>query len=321
MTVYGVLVAFSLCLVHALCASEKQLRGPKEQPSTSVTPTRIAWVGNSYTFNPNVEVPVPSVFESLSAEAGHSVEVTFDREQVTGGTTLFQHADPNQTAGNLTLDWFTETAGWDFVVLQDHSEVPGGGLRVDDISTENVSLWKTQSTTALANFFGPQLNKLGAKAVLYSSWGRRDSNNLDEFPDFETMTAKTAMGYMDYADILSGSMPSQPNIASVGRAMQWAKGQYKNIFDGLFQGDASQHPTQNGAYLIACVFFASIWNESPVGLAYAPPRVSDKQTIQSIAAHAVFDHGLPVTRARLTEQLTAGFLGRILPPLVPCRPC
>merc|ERR1711920_591056 len=119
----------------------------------------------------------------------------------------------------------------------------------------------------------------------------------------ETMTAKTALGYMDYAKVLSSKMKSQATIAPVGRAMQWAKGQHGSVFKRLFQGDASQHPTQDGAYLVACVFFASIWNKSPEGLSYAPPGVKDKSTLQSIAAHAVVDHGLPLTTARYDHEI------------------
>merc|ERR1719215_15179 len=122
------------------------------------------------------------------------------------------------------------------------------------------------------------------------------------------MNAKTTRGYMDYSKVLSSKMNSKPVLAVVGRAMQWAKGRYgKKLFDGLFQGDPWMHPTQAGAYLIGCVFFASIWNKSPEGLAYAPPGLEDKLTLQKIAAHAVFDQGLPLT----TSKYTGGIDGRI----------
>ena len=40
-----------------------------------------------------------------------------------------------------------------------------------------------------------------------------------------------------------------------------------NAPPGLWQDDGS-HPTVAGTYLAACVFYASIFHESPVGLAY-----------------------------------------------------
>ena len=56
---------------------------------------------------------------------------------------------------------------------------------------------------------------------------------------------------------------------------------------GLWQGDGS-HPTRKGTYLAACVFYATIFDESPVGLGYHGGLSADEaSTLQQIAASTV----------------------------------
>jgi hypothetical protein len=53
---------------------------------------------------------------------------------------------------------------------------------------------------------------------------------------------------------------------------------------GLWQDDGS-HPTTKGTYMAACVFYASIFHQSPIGLSYHD-FLSDNDAAQSQAAAA-----------------------------------
>jgi hypothetical protein len=57
----------------------------------------------------------------------------------------------------------------------------------------------------------------------------------------------------------------------------------------LHQADGS-HPTHEGSYLAACVFYASIFDESPVGIGYSGiVSDADAAVLQEAAARAVFE--------------------------------
>ena len=95
---------------------------------------------------------------------------------------------------------------WDYVVLQDQSQTAAGAT--------SHGLWtqgeaKARSERALLNFYAPRID---AAAVLYATWGHHsgDANNSDVYPDFPTMTKRTASGYAEYAALLQKH--------SVGRA-------------------------------------------------------------------------------------------------------
>jgi hypothetical protein len=73
------------------------------------------------------------------------------------------------------------------------------------------------------------------------------------------MQAAVDQGYLGIASRLAVS------IAPVGDA--WQTMISKQADPGLWQEDGV-HPTTAGTYLAACVFYAAIFRQSPVGLGY-----------------------------------------------------
>jgi hypothetical protein len=91
------------------------------------------------------------------------------------------------------------------------------------------------------------------------------------------MQAAIDEGYLGIASELS--VP----IAPVGDAWQAAVSGRLNL--GLWQQDGV-HPTTAGTYLAACVFYAAIFRQSPVGLSYHDGLSdADAAALQQIAAH------------------------------------
>ena len=73
--------------------------------------TRVLFLGNSYTsFN-----DLPQLLTGLAADMGHVVETA---SNTPGGYTLQGHA-----SNDTSLDLIAE-GGWDFVILQEQSQVP-----------------------------------------------------------------------------------------------------------------------------------------------------------------------------------------------------
>jgi hypothetical protein len=74
-------------------------------------------------------------------------------------------------------------------------------------------------------------------------------------------------------------------VAPVGVA--WAEAHKQNPQLNLWQDDGS-HPAMQGTYLAACVFYATIFDESPEGLSYRSDLSKDEaQWLQKVAADAV----------------------------------
>ena len=93
---------------------------------TSMVPTTItiAWIGNSLTDFNNL----PSMFQNLSLHLPQPVDVQY-RAVMPGGAALFDHANLSLPVGVETADMLS--GPWDYVVLQDQSQTPGGGRNED----------------------------------------------------------------------------------------------------------------------------------------------------------------------------------------------
>lgn len=106
----------------------------------------------------------------------------------------------------------------------------------------------------------------------YDGWPEQGMNN------YGSMQAQINYGYATIAQELNAPM------APVGTAWESAI-QHPDL--SLWQEDGS-HPSEQGTYLAACVFYAAIFQESPVGLTYRG-KLSKviTQTLQTIASQTV----------------------------------
>eukprot|EP01065_Artemidia_motanka_P037003 TRINITY_DN45132_c0_g1_i1.p1 TRINITY_DN45132_c0_g1~~TRINITY_DN45132_c0_g1_i1.p1 ORF type:complete len:279 (+),score=80.44 TRINITY_DN45132_c0_g1_i1:58-894(+) len=268
-------------------------------PLVSAAPLRVAFIGNSYTFFNDL----PSMLANLSGAGGVDIE----HEQVTpGGSSIFQHANQSLQMGRDTAAMLSKS--WDFVVLQDQSETPGGGKDTDDSLGPGVG--RQLSEAALKSFFAPRIASAGASAVLYSTWGRRQGDAPNAaccgYGDFLSMNNLTTSGYGMYGDTLRGAGVSVLT-APCGRAFELVHNSTADPLDkaslftclyhhtGLKECNVDAfgkggHPSVAGTYLIASVFYGALTGKSPVGLGWAPAAVSDelRSKLQNFAAAAVF---------------------------------
>jgi hypothetical protein len=195
--------------------------------------TRVYFIGNSYT----AVNDLPTVFADLAWSGGHRVETGV---QAPGGWKLADH-DTSDTGRTIAA------AKWDFVVLQEQSEIPS-----DRQLRESYMYPAAQDLVAVAR-------NAGAQPMFFLTWAHRNGWPADNLPDYASMQASIDAGYL----FIAGQQHAA--IAPVGFA-------WKSIVDresdpGLWQDDGS-HPTEKGTYLAACVFYASVFLESPVGLKY-----------------------------------------------------
>jgi len=215
--------------------------------------TRLLFIGNSYTYVNDL----PAMFADLARSGGHRVEVGMVAE---GGATLRDHAGSVATAAKLT------SAKWDVVVLQEQSEIP---------SLEQ--LRQSQMYPA-ARRLADTIYRQGARPMFFLTWAHRDGWPENGLPDYASMQSAIDDGYLAIA------AEEQAAVAPVGVAWSSVMSQ---PHAALWQDDGS-HPTTAGTYLAACVFYATIYHQSPRGLAYhADLSAVDAAILQSVAADTV----------------------------------
>lgn len=193
----------------------------------------VFFLGNSYTYYNNL----PGMVEAISLALPGPVVRTASHTH--GGFTLRGHLEDGHVPGV-----FLEPAemSWDHVVLQEQSAlgampltVLAGGIadpgRFHDAVRELTGLVRGQ----------------GSELVLYMTWAKQ------RFPDQlpELVNAYEAIG-----------LELGVSLAPVAKA--WA-----TVFDerpdiALYLMDGS-HPSATGTFLAACVFYAELTGESPIG--------------------------------------------------------
>lgn len=149
------------------------------------------------------------------------------RSVVPGGFTLEKHWQ-GEEARKVIADGL-----WDYVVIQEQSQMPASHPAV---------------TLKYAALFAQAVREAHSKPVFYLTWAHKDK------PNMQNGLTSTYMKAGADANAL---------VAPAGIAWQSAlKADPKLV---LYAADGS-HPTVQGTYLIACVFYATLLRRDPTGL-------------------------------------------------------
>ena len=180
-----------------------------------------------------------------------------------GGWTLNDHVHSTQTLDAL------QSSRWDFVVLQEQSEVPA--------SEQN----RTEIMYPAVRQLVERAKLVGATPILFVTWAHQGGLPQDGLPSYGSMQLQIDQGYQGIAAELG--VP----LAPVGEA--WSVVALQDPALGLWETDGS-HPSELGTYLAACVFYAVVFRESPAGLSYRDHLPGDQaQLVQAAAADTVLD--------------------------------
>ena len=167
-----------------------------------------------------------------------------------GGCTFEKHWTDGKATAKIAQ------GGWDFVVLQEQSQMPFiDPARMADFAKK----------------LHGEIAKTGARTLLYQTWARR---NMPEKQD------AISKAYTDLATVLPA------RLAPVGEAWRKARADLPDL--ALHSPDGS-HPTPAGTYLAACVFYATLYGQSPEGLTGEPAKLDETtaRALQRIAWTAV----------------------------------
>ncbi len=255
------LVAAGVC-VSAFAAYQHVTANPGCEDG--VRCTRVLFLGNSYTSVNDL----PDTLARLAWSGGHQMEVS---AQAPGGWTLLDHLSSPDTARLL------KGARWDYVVIQEQSEIP------------SVEPFRQSEMYPGVRGLVTMIRSAGATPLLFVTWAHRAGWPQNGMPDYTSMQAAIDDGYRAIA--------AELHVAMVPVGPAWLQMVNQGSSPGLWQGDGS-HPTGSGTYLAACVFYAAIFAESPAGLGWHPwIWGGDAQRLQRTAAATALDDraewGLP----------------------------
>ncbi len=225
---------------------------------------KILWLGNSYTTVNNL----PQLFHDLALSAGDTV--IFD-SYAPGGYTLHQHATD---ASGIQKIYSQQ---WDYVVIQAQSQEPS--FPPQQVASETYPYARTLDSLI-------HENDSCTETVFYMTWGKKygDQQNCGSYPvicTFDGVQDRLRASYLDMAN------HNDAIVAPAG--MAWYASWHTDTLVNLWSSDNS-HPSLAGSYLTACVFYGTLFQKSPVGLAYSPlSSAPTNDYLQNIAYHTVFD--------------------------------
>jgi PKD repeat protein len=226
----------------------------------------VLFIGNSYTSYNNL----PQLVQSLSTSAGKTLNID---SSMPGGYLMSSHLNDATTFAKISQ------GNWDYVVLQEQSQIP-----TIDFYRDNDMYPAMTNLKALIEQYNPC-----AKIITYMTWGRRYGGQQCDpsgtycspvFDNFNQMQNSLTSAYLEISE--------QLNVQCAPVGVVW-----QNILNNsthvLHSGDNS-HPNMDGSYVAACTIFSSIWKQGASGLSYTAGLSSTlAQYYQLISDNTLFN--------------------------------
>lgn len=219
----------------------------------------VLFLGNSYTYVNNL----PQIIHDVALSTGDTLN--FDI-YAPGGYTLDQHANDSNSIGKIMQ------GGWDYVVLQEQSQLPSfpdydgfGAIRL---------CWQIHQYAPCA------------RTMFYMTWGRKNGDALNcpvlpEVCSYEGMDSLLRKTYLGMA------ADNNSEVAPVGKVWNYIRHNFSAI--ELYQPDES-HPSVAGSYAAACTFYSLLFRKDPtlISVDYSLP-LNEAADIRQAAKVVAFD--------------------------------
>ena len=224
----------------------------------------VLFLGNSYTGVNNL----PLLTYNLALSLGDTIN--YD-SNTPGGYTYQGHSTNATSLAKIAQ------GNWDFVVLQEQSQKPS--FPPSQVATE---------VYPYAQILVDSIKSANtcAEPLFYMTWGRKngDAGNCASYPPlctYDGMQGRLRESYMEM------SVDNDCSVSPVGAAWKYVRDNYPTM--ELYSADES-HPSINGSYLAACVHYASMYRESPVGASFISTVTAiDAAILQEAAELVVLD--------------------------------
>lgn len=234
---------------------------------------RTLFIGNSY-------MAVNNLTQLISDLASAQGDVLIFQSNTPGGQTFQMHAN------NPTNYQLMHAEAWDYVVLQGQSQEPSFPTAQVNTQTLPYALQLADSVYSIQPC---------AQVNFFMTWGRQNGDpQWDSISTFDGMNARLRAAYLRFADSADAA------VSPVGVAWKYVRDNYPNI--NLYQQDGS-HPSLEGSYLAACVFYSALFHKSCVASTFNPGiGHGDAFILQQVASAVVLD-SLPLWNLTLPNQM------------------
>ena len=210
---------------------------------------RVLFVGNSLTFRNDLP--------ALVHELGSPRDPIFAASYTAGGWQLRGFAHDHG------LERLLHDVHWDVVVLQEQSQIPS-------FPAEQ----RAREFDPYVGLLAQKIRAAGARPLLFLTWGYRTGDRHNVAHDtFAAMQQRLVDGYTTAAREL------RLQIAPVGLA--WAEALRRRPQLELWADDG-RHPSREGSYLAACVFYATLTGRSPTSSTFSA-GLDDARFLQRVA--------------------------------------
>jgi len=243
------------CLILVLLFSNFLVQGQTK---------KVLFIGNSYTLTNNM----PQITANIASSAGN--QLIFSSSAIPSYS-LQQHFLNTGTMGLI------RQGGWDYVVLQEHSQYPSEPLS-----------WVESNVYPYARNLDQEINTYNknVETMFYMTWGRKDGDasrcsRLPQVCTYIGMDNLTSERYMYMAQ------SNQAVVSPVGAVWRYIRVNYPTI--ELYDADGS-HPSAAGSYAAACCFYTAVFRKDPTLATYnfiLDPTVASR--IRTAAKQVVFN--------------------------------
>ena len=250
---------------------------------------KALFVGNSYTYTNDL----PSLISQLAASTGDHLTYS---SSTPGGYTFQQHA-----SDATTLSLIAE-GDWDYVVLQEQSQLPS-------FSDYDVATYVFPYAKQLVQ--DVRAANACSKPVFYMTWGKENGDQANCYGSgplctYEGVDDLLQERYLQMAD------SNQALVSPVAKVWRYLRSNYPSL--ELFSSDGS-HPSLYGSYAAACAFYTIFYKKDPSRCTYlAGIPAMDATIIREAAKKVVYDslsswyQYFPNTKAEYSYTITANTL-------------
>lgn len=198
---------------------------------------KVLFLGNSYTAVNNL----PQIIAALATSAGDNLN--YD-SHTPGGYTFQNHLNDGTSAAKIAQ------TGWDFVVLQEQSQLPSFPLA----QVQTGCFPFADSLDSLIVLANPC-----AETMFYMTWGREtgDASNCAVWPPVCTYEGMDDLLRERYNQM---AVDNQGVLSPVGALWRYLRQNNPSL--QLYASDGS-HPSLEGSYAAACSFYSTIFRKDP----------------------------------------------------------
>ncbi len=231
----------------------------------SQTTKKVYFIGNSYTAVNNL----PQLIKQVANSTGDDLNY---QEYTPGGSTLKQHSTNPAVIATIN------DGSWDYVVLQEQSQIPSFPLSY--VQAE-LFPYATQLVNQVKN------NNACGNVIFYMTWGRKNGDASNCSPGSPLCTY-AGMDDKIYDRYMQMGLENESLVSPVGKVWRALRQQYPAL--ELYQSDES-HPSYLGSMAAAYTFYTTIFKKDPTLLPFNGNLSSaDALILKQVVKNVVFNN-------------------------------